>query len=343
MSLPTASAAPFAAARGRLAAALTALAILAGANVATPAATLAYGGDGLRAAVNEYRTDAKLKPVVGTALLDDIASHRASQLVKLNYMKHDIDYVTRRLNDAGVCWKGVGEILAWEKGWPDYDYDRTAAAWYRSDDHRAIMMGDAYNAAGGAWRSGDDMQHFSVMVFAVLCGGGSTTTESTVSYLKPDRVYDPDRQLVLSRGWHTAFRLSSKGAVLGRKTVKYDHRVIRRAHGRATVDGVAWLKVSSGALRGLWVRERPRQYVRGMTQLNTYPDPRAVRVEHGRYHGHQFDWVGRVTDSRARDYRHDTTTKVTARAIINGRPYVKFATGWLAGYWVRDTGDIDFR
>jgi hypothetical protein len=52
--------------------------------------------------------------------------------------------------------------------------------------------------------------------------------------------------------------------------------------------------------------------------------------------------MGRVIDSRARDYRRNTTTKVTARAIINGRHYVKFATGWLSGYWVRNTGDIDF-
>src|ERR671918_1699913 len=69
---------------------------------------LAFGGDGLRAAANAYRTDDKynLEPLFGTALLDDIASHRASQMVARDAMVHDIDYVVSRLNRAGLCWEG---------------------------------------------------------------------------------------------------------------------------------------------------------------------------------------------------------------------------------------------
>ena len=163
--------------RGRLAAALTALMLLAGVAAASPATTLAYGGDGLRAAANRLRADAHVGPVAGTELLDDIASHRASQLVRLDRLEHDLDYVTHRLNDAGVCWKLVGEILAWERGSSDYDYGRTVQAWFKSDTHRDIMLGDRYNAAGGAWRGAPDMQHYSVMVFVELCG----TTTSSIS------------------------------------------------------------------------------------------------------------------------------------------------------------------
>ena len=115
--------------RGRIAATLSALALLCAGLAVAPATTLAYGGDGLRAAANAYRAAAHVQPVGGTELLDDIASHRASQMVRLNRLEHNLDYVTHRLNEAGVCWKGVGEILAWERGWPDYDYQRTAKAW----------------------------------------------------------------------------------------------------------------------------------------------------------------------------------------------------------------------
>jgi hypothetical protein len=326
--------------RGRVAAALTALTLLCGGIAVTPATTLAYGGDGLRAAANAYRADAHLAPVAGTALLDDIASHRASQMVRLNKLEHDIDYVTHRLNDAGVCWKGVGEILAWEKGWSDYDYQRTAQAWYDSPTHRDIMLGAGYNAAGGAWRSAPDLQHYSVMVFVELCG--TSTSSVSVSYLKPSRTYDPDRSLVLDRGRHTAYRLSAEGFVVSRRTVWYDHRTTRSASGRAYVGNTAYLKVSSGALRGYWVRESSHAYVKGMTLFRAFEPARSISLEAGRYHGYRFDWLGRVTDARSRTYRHATVTGVTARAVINGRVYLRFASGWLAKHWVRDTGTIHF-
>jgi hypothetical protein len=327
--------------RRRLVAALTALMLLGGAVAASPATTLAYGGDGLRAAANALRVDAHVAPVGGTALLDDIASHRASQLVRLDRLEHDLDYVTHRLNEAGVCWKLVGEILAWERGWPDYDYERTAQAWFDSDTHRAIMLGDRYNAAGGAWRGTPDMQHYSVMVFVELCG--TTTSSVSVSTLKPSRTYDPDRPLVLTRGRHTGYRFSADGFVISRKTVSYDHRVTRSAAGRAYIGNTAYLKVGSGALRGYWVRESRDAYVRGMTLFRAYDTARAIAVAAGRYHGRHFDWLGRITDSRGRIYAHAATTGVTARAVINGRPYLRFASGWLAGRWVRDTRDISFK
>jgi len=326
--------------RGRIAATLTALALLCAGLATAPATALAYGGDGLRAAANAYRADAHVQQVAGTELLDDIASHRASQMVRLNRLEHDLDYVTHRLNEAGVCWKGVGEILAWERGWPDYDYNRTAKAWFDSPTHHDIMLGSGYNAAGGAWRNAPNMQHFSVMVFVELCG--ASTTSASVSLLKPTRAYDPDRPLVLARGRHTGYKLSADGFVVARKTVSYEHRATRDASGRAYVGNTAYLKVSSGALRGFWVRESASAYVKGMTLYRAYAPDRAISVQAGRYHGYRFDWLGRVTDRRAHTYEHATVTTVTARAVINGRAYLKFASGWLAGHWVRDTGSIHF-
>lgn len=326
----------------RCAAVLTALAFLAGATAAAPTTTLAFGGDGLRDAINAYRTQANLAPVAGTALLDDIATARANQLVRLNRLEHDIDYVTTRLNSAGVCWRGVGEILAWEKGWSEYDYSRTARAWYDSPTHHDIMLGADYNAAGGAWKSGPDIQHYSVMVFVVLCGGAATTQQH-VSYLQLAQRFETDRPLVMTAGTHTGFRLAADGTVLGRKIVRLGRKVAVTAAGRSRVGGARWLKASSGPLSGYWVREGPYQYVRGTTELLSYAEPRAIGVQAGRYRGYRFNWLGTPTDWHARRYWHDRTEHIIARAIINGRWCVQFASGWLGRHWVQDTADIRLR
>jgi Cysteine-rich secretory protein family len=327
--------------RGRLLATIIALAVLASLALTLPATTLAFGGDGLRAAVNEYRTHAGLAPVVGTELLDDIASHRASQMVAADRLEHDIDYVTHRLNRAGVCWKGVGEIIAWERGYPEHDYDRTVLAWWNSPDHHEIMMGADYNAAGGAWRNGDGGSRYSVMVFAVLCS--AATSEVSISYLRPERPYDPDRALVVWSGRHTGFRFSADGSVVARRTVRYDHLAWRSSAGRAYVGGKAFLKVSSGALSGYWLPEQASSHVRGMTYFRAYSPTRSIAMDAGSYRGYRFTWYGHVTKSVKRSYDHDTHARIDARAIINGRVYLRFAGGWLDGYWVRGSPSISYQ
>ena len=324
--------------RGRLAAALAALTMLGSVTAVAPDPTFAAGGDGLRAAVNDVRAAANVAPVSGTALLDDIARARAEQLVGIDRMEHDIDYVTGRLNRAGVCWKGVGEVLAWEKGWPDYDYQRTVTAWDDSPTHHDIMLGADYNAAGGAWAAGHDLQHYSVMVFVVLCGRPSV--QATVSSLVPTDRYDPDRGLIMAPGWHRAFRLSAIGTVRSSRWVHLDHQLVRTASGRVRHRGHVWLHVSTGGLRGLWVLESPRRYVRGTVSETTFAAPLDLVVRRGYYTGVRFDWLGRVTASKGRRYYHAQDIDASARAIINGQRYYRFAEGPLAGFWVRDSADI---
>ena len=78
--------------------------------------------------------------------------------------------MSHRLNESGVCWSGYGEIIAWESGWyTDYSPARTMEMWWESPGHHAIMMGEDYNAAGGAWDTAADGGHYSVMVFVTLC------------------------------------------------------------------------------------------------------------------------------------------------------------------------------
>jgi hypothetical protein len=308
---------------------------------ASVAPALAYGGDGLRAAANEYRTDHGRRAVLGTALLDDIATRRAAQMVAADELEHDFDYVIHRLNQAGVCWRGVGEIIAWDP-WTDYNFDAVVGMWWNSQLHHEIMMGEGYNTAGGAWKRADDGGNYSVMVFVEQCGA-SVTLESQVELLKPDDRYSPDRALLLAPGRHAAHRFDADGHALKRKAVSYDHRSTKTAAGRVRVNGHVYLKVSSGALQGLWVRESARAFVRGVTALRVFAEPRTVALDVGRHTGKRFTRNGAVRDRVVHRSWHPRDELASAMATVNGVRYLKLASGRLAGWWVRDTHAIDLR
>jgi hypothetical protein len=294
----------------------------------------AAGGDGLRRAANEHRTHHGLNAVVGTALLDNIAVHRAAKMANADEMEHDLAYLTDRLNAAGVCYAGYGEIIAWESGYPDYSFDRTMDLWWHSDPHRAIMMGAAYNAAGGAWDTSDSGGHYSVMVFVTLCS--LATTNTPVHVLRPSDAYSPDRVLVFDAGRVTGYRFSSAGNVLSKRTVKFSTTARATSGGRAKVNDKHWLKVSSGPLAGYWVHESPSAHVRGMTERVTFEPDRRLVTEAGGFVGRKFDWLGRVVGVRWYSFGDRRTPGASARAIINGRRYFQFSSGPLAGYWVPD-------
>ena len=298
----------------------------------------AAGGNGLRAAANGYRESGGLAPVVGTALLDDIATRRAARMANQDALEHDMDYVAQRLNDAGVCWSGFGEIIAWDS-YPTYDYDFTMSLWWNSPTHHDIMMGADYNAAGGAWDTASGGGHYSVMEFVTLCGASAATESGTVLY--PADRYDPDRELVLKSHRVTAYRMDRSGTVLSQKTVKLAKTVRVSSAGRARENGKAWLKVSSGALVGYWVHETNETFVRGLTQKDRFGTLKRVTVEPGRYVGMRFDWLGRIKAQRGYTFGHARTMSVSQHAIINGRHYLLFSSGPLQGYWVRDTPQVD--
>lgn len=307
--------------------------------VAAAGPVRAAGGGGLRQEANEYRVAGGLDAVVGTGLLDDIATRRAAQMTAANELEHDLDYVSNRLNASGVCWTGFGEIIAWERGYPDYSYERTMGLWWDSPGHHAVLMTPAYNAAGAAWDTADDGGHYSVMVFVTLCGNDFTSA-SPIRLLHPDEKYNPDRPLVFRAGRVTGYRFSSDGDVLARKTVTFRATTRVTAGGRVRLDGAAWLKASSGPLAGFWVRESPDVFVRGMAQRNRFDPAHRLTVEDGRYVGLEFDWLGRVTAVRKYTFLHRRFIDTTSRAVINGRIYYLFASSPLDGYWVRDTASI---
>lgn len=330
---------PTAAAQRRILAFIVSMMVVGSAATIVAAPALAHGGDGLRAAANEYRVKHHLDPVIGTSLLDDIATKRAIQMVNKDKLQHDMEYVTRRLNSAGVCWKSVGEIIAYNWSSP-FSYSATMHQWWESEDHHDIIVTAAYNAAGGAWSTTDDGKNYAVMVFVELCASSSN---ESVPRLSPDRRYDPDRAMAFREGTYTGYKLSATGEVIRRKTVTFSSQVTRTATGRARANGKAWLKVSSGRLDGYWVHETPSSFVRGMTQYRGYAGDRTVVLEAGTYRGAKFDSLGRATDVRFGTFNHKREAQVAARAIINGRVYLRMSSGYLGGFWVRDTSKIDFK
>ena len=302
--------------------------------LAATAPVRAAGGNGLREAANGYRQGRGLDPVVGTALLDDIAIRRAAHMAQEDELEHDMAYVSQRLNASGVCWSGFGEVIAWEN-YPDYSADRVMEMWWNSPSHHDIMMGEGFNAAGGAWDAAGDGGHYSVMVFVTLCGQSVATEPGGVMY--PDDRYDPNRELVLKDARVTAYRMNRSGAVLSQKSIRLSKTLRVTAGGRTRANGKAWLKVSSGALAGYWVHETNDAFVRGMTQRDTFNPDQQVTLEAGRYRGMRFDWLGRIKASRAYTFGHERTVSTSAHAIVNGRHYLMLSSGPLAGYWVRDT------
>jgi uncharacterized protein YkwD len=323
--------------RFRLAAAALAATMTLTVLAASPALATTRG-DGLRAAANERRQDAGVDPVRGTTLLDDIADKRADQMRDADKLEHDMAYVQWRLNKADVCWTSFGEIIAWRSG-GTYSYDGTITQWMNSDPHRKILLGSGFNAAGGSWATASDGGHYSVMIFVTLCGSELRT--STSSLLKPGREYSPDRPMILVKGKHTAYKLSSTGKVLDTKTITLERRRSPESTGRTKLDGVAYLKVSSGRLDGYWVRESPRQYVRGTTEKHSWSSSHTLRLVDGRYTGFRFDRLGRVTAKKTGSLSRNWRFEAAGRAVINGRSYFLMDEGKWAGYWIRDTSRVD--
>lgn len=153
----------------RLVASLAAAVLALGAtHVAAPPA-LAVDGAAYVTLANQLRASVGKGPVAYSALLEQISDERAAKLASTDVFEHDMAYVSNRLKQANACITGLGEIIAWERGYPTYDPARTMQSWWASTGHHAIIVGD-YNAAGGSHRtSSASGKLYSVMVFVKFC------------------------------------------------------------------------------------------------------------------------------------------------------------------------------
>jgi hypothetical protein len=321
----------------RLLAGITILAVAIAGLVGAPP-TYGFGGDGLRAEANELRLAGRLAPVVGTALLDDIATKRASQMATAGKLEHDMAYVMKRLNASGVCWSGVGEIIAWARGYPTYSYERTLQQWWNSPTHKAILMTAEYNAAGGAWQRTADTSDYSVMIFVTLCGADTPSVSSTS--LSVQLSYSPAKRVYFAAGQHVGYKLSASGAVLGTKAYTLGSGSSAPATGRSVVNGKAYLRISSGVWAGYWIPETGRSYVMGVAWSSTYANPRTLYFAAGTYTGLKYDSLGTIVARKTYKLASASSAPASAYAIINGQPHFLVSAGVWAGYWVLDTAGV---
>ena len=153
----------------RFVAPLVALAIaLGGVHVSAPPVA-AVDGAAYVTLANQKRAIEGKGPVAHSALLETISDERARQMASSDVFSHDLDYVAGRLRSAGACITGLGEIIAWERGYPTYDPARTMESWWKSQGHHDVIVGN-YNAAGGSHAtSSASNKLYSVMVWVKLC------------------------------------------------------------------------------------------------------------------------------------------------------------------------------
>ncbi len=180
--------------RPSLLAAAAALLISAAAVPATAVPVAAAGGSSFVSMANGYRTDNGRAPVSIHAQVDQIAIERGRQIEAAGELGHDFDYIKKRFADFGICWRGFGEIVAYNGSG---DYAAFGNQWWNSDPHRKVMLGD-YTHAGGSREQDGDGRWYGVKIFVKLCEGatapgsfsdiGSSIFRAEIEWLVDERI-----------------------------------------------------------------------------------------------------------------------------------------------------------
>jgi len=146
---------------GAFAAMLMAVALL----PTMPGPVAAAGGQGFVRMANGHRSDAGLGGVAYHAVIDQIAIERGRQIKRAGELGHDFDYLRRRFEEEGICWRSFGEIVAYNG---TGDFSAFGTQWFNSTTHRNIMLGEYTHASGS--REEDDGRWYGVMIFVKICG-----------------------------------------------------------------------------------------------------------------------------------------------------------------------------
>lgn len=138
----------------------------------------AAGGSGFVNMANGHRSDHGRASVGLHPTIDAIAVERGRQIAAADELGHDFDYLRQRFDEEGICWRGFGEIVAYNGSG---DFSAFGTQWMNSTTHRNIMLGD-YTHAGGS-REEVDGRWYGVMVFVKLCDPGSAPPPTTSGFV----------------------------------------------------------------------------------------------------------------------------------------------------------------
>jgi peptidoglycan/xylan/chitin deacetylase (PgdA/CDA1 family) len=158
----------------------------------------------------------------------------------------------------------------------------------------------------------------------------------TVLPLAPTNIEAASYAVRLEAGKQTGYRFSSSGTLLGRKTVTLAAPATAAADSRSSVPNQpgTYFHVTAGQFAGYRMRESLMAHVPGKIGEVTWSPTRRITFSAGRYLGYTFDQAWGLATTR----RGSTTSTISAtasrRAIIDGRPYVRMASGPWSGYWM---------
>jgi hypothetical protein len=316
------------------------------------APTLAVGGSQYVSLTNVKRASVGLGPVALSAPVDQIAVERGNQMAAADTMAHNLSYVTTRLGQLGVCWSAVGEIIAWESGYPTHSYQRTIDQWWASSGHHAIMVGD-YNVAGGSWALSRSGGTYSVMVFVKTCAPPppvSGTAPPTITWRSPGvgaTGVSPATAVSVrfSQAVHGVsastfvLRDAATGTILAASVTYYPSTL------RAMLRPSRWLALGhtyrvslSSSIRNdagkslaftSWTFKT--ESVQGLSPA------RLVSFSAGKHVGYKFAASGRVMSKRAYTLSRSSSASAIKRALITGHSgtWYLLGNGVWAGYWVQ--------
>jgi len=138
-------------------------------------------------------------------------------------------------------------------------------------------------------------------------------------------------------GDYTICRFSPSGARLASRTIHPRAEKLYGVDRRKRVFGQSgvWLHITSGSLKGYYVREAMGHvYIPGAVNALPYDPPVRVTLRAGQWTARQFDAHGAMLATQPIDLASAQAAKASQRAIINGTPQVLLASDPFADFWV---------
>ena len=143
------------------------------------------------------------------------------------------------------------------------------------------------------------------------------------------------RSVRFEAGRHTGYRFDASWNVISSKAGWLSSPSSASATGRKALGSRGtFLRISTGTWAGTWVRESGLSYVRGATGFGTYAPATQVGFPAGRYIGYAFSSTWKLTGTKTATLTTSTSGLADRQAVINGRRYVRMASGPWAGLWI---------
>ena len=317
---------------------------------------LALGGSEFVNLTNVKRASVGLGPVAFNAAVDEIAIERGNQMAAADVLAHNLTYVSNRLAQLGVCWTNLGEIIAWEKGYPTHDYQRTIDQWWASSGHHAIMVGD-YTVAGGSWAVSATGATYSVMVFVRTCAGPAVTPPTVVSHWPTTGATGVTIMPAVAahfseavRGVSTGnfvLRVASTGAVVS-GVVSYDatgHTAYLRPAGQLSLATTYRASLSSSIQDASGLPLAWTTWTFSTTRSQGYSPARTLVFAAGIHTGYRFSSTGAILGTRSYTLASASSASTSCYALIVNRSGSWFyvINGIWSGYWLPASTGVSLR